>query len=57
MRHVLERLGRAGSDDCRYQRGLTYSKILSFEPRLTGIKDISEGKRTMKTTHITLDAV
>jgi uncharacterized protein YbjT (DUF2867 family) len=38
---VLEWLGRAGSDDCRY------SKILSSKPRLTGIEDISEAKRTI----------
>ncbi|CRI64864.1 hypothetical protein THIOKS12140009 [Thiocapsa sp. KS1] len=32
-------------------------KILNSKPRLTGIKDISEAKRTMKTAHVALDAV
>jgi hypothetical protein len=57
MRHVLGWLGRAGFDERRSRRGLKYSKILTSKPRLTGIKDISEAKRTMKTTHVALDAV
>ncbi|CRI67754.1 hypothetical protein THIOKS180017 [Thiocapsa sp. KS1] len=32
-------------------------KILNSKPRLTGVEDISEAKRTMKTTHVALDAV
>ncbi len=27
------------------------------KPRLTGVEDISEAKRKMKTTHLALDAV
>jgi hypothetical protein len=32
-------------------------KILNSKPRLTGIEDIAEAKRTMKTTHVALGAV
>ncbi|SDW46601.1 hypothetical protein SAMN05421783_104135 [Thiocapsa roseopersicina] len=32
-------------------------RILNSKPRLTGIEDISEAKRKVKTTHVALDAV
>jgi hypothetical protein len=57
MRHVLKWFGRVSSGDCRSWRGLEDSKILNAKPRLTGIEDISEAKRTMKTTYVAPDAV
>jgi hypothetical protein len=57
MRNLLEWFGRARSGDCRSWRGLRYQKILNPKPRLTGIEDIFEAKRKVKTTHVALDAV
>ena len=57
MRHVLEWIGRAGSDDCRSRRALKSQKGLNFKPRLTEIEDISKAKRKMKMKHVAPDAV
>jgi hypothetical protein len=57
MRHVLEWLERASSDDCRNWRGLKYWKKLNFKPRLTEVEDNTTAKRNMKMPHVALGAV
>jgi hypothetical protein len=57
MRRWLDWLGRASSDGCGSWSALTHEKIANSKSRLTGIKEISEVKRTTKTTHVALDAV
>lgn len=50
-------MGKARCELNRARRGLKYSKILNFKPRLPEIEDISEAKRKMKMSHVALDAV
>jgi hypothetical protein len=50
-------VGWAWPRQLRQLSELARFKVLNSKPRLTGIEEISEAKRTMKTTHVALDAV